>query len=48
MHQPDMVQRLTAQGAEIVTGTPEEFGRYIRSEIARWAEVTREAGIRAE
>jgi tripartite-type tricarboxylate transporter receptor subunit TctC len=48
MHEPEMVQRLTAQGAEITTGTPEEFGAYIRGEIARWADVTREAGIRAE
>ena len=48
MHQPEMVQRLTAQGAEIVTGPPEEFGRYIHGEIARWAQITREAGIRAE
>ena len=48
MQQAEMVQRLTAQGAEIVTGTPEEFGGYIRGEIARWAQITREAGIRAE
>ncbi len=48
MAEPEMVQRLTAQGAEIVTGTPEEFGGYIRGEIARWAQITREAGIRAE
>ena len=48
MAQPDMVHRLTSQGAEIVTGTPEEFGGYIRGEIARWAQITREAGIRAE
>jgi tripartite-type tricarboxylate transporter receptor subunit TctC len=48
MAEPEMAQRLTAQGAEITTGTPEEFGRYIRGEISRWAEVAREAGIRAE
>ncbi len=48
MQQAEMVQRLTSQGAEIVTGTPEEFGGYIRGEIARWAQITREAGIRAE
>lgn len=48
MRSPEMTARLTAQGAEIVTGTPEEFGGYIRGEIARWAQVTREAGIRAE
>ena len=48
MQEPEMMARLSAQGAEVVTGTPEEFGAYIRSEIARWAAVTREAGIRAE
>lgn len=48
MREPDMVTRLAGQGAEVVTGTPDEFGTYIRGEIARWAQITREAGIRAE
>jgi len=48
MNEPEMVARLASQGAEVVTGTPSEFGAYIRSEITRWAEVTRAAGIRAE
>jgi len=48
VREPEMVARLESQGAEVVTGTPEEFGTYIRSEIARWAQITREAGIRAE
>lgn len=48
MQDPEMVARLASQGAEVVTGTPDEFGAYVRSEIARWAQVTREAGIRAE
>jgi tripartite-type tricarboxylate transporter receptor subunit TctC len=30
------------------TGTPEEFGAYLREEIAKWAEVIRKAGIRPE
>ncbi len=48
MQMPDMVQRMREQGTSITTGTPEEFGRYIRAEIDRWAQVTREAGVRAE
>ncbi|MCK8787660.1 tripartite tricarboxylate transporter substrate binding protein [Roseomonas sp. NAR14] len=48
VRQPDTAARLTAQGAEVVTGTPAEFGAFIRAEIARWAEVTAAAGIRAE
>ena len=48
MQREEMREAMTRQGAEVVTGTPEEFGHYIRGEIARWAAITREAGIRAE
>jgi tripartite-type tricarboxylate transporter receptor subunit TctC len=48
MREPEMVTRLASQGAEVVTGTPAEFQAYIRGEIARWAQITREAGIQAE
>jgi tripartite-type tricarboxylate transporter receptor subunit TctC len=48
MREPEMVARLASQGAEVVTGTPAEFQAYIRGEIARWAQITREAGIQAE
>ena len=48
IREPEMVARLASQGAEVVTGTPEEFGAYIGSEITRWAAITHEAGIRAE
>ena len=36
---------LVAQGADPAPGTPEEFGAFIRSEIAKWGKVIREAGI---
>jgi hypothetical protein len=31
-----------------VSGTPQEFGAFFASEIAKWAGVVRKAGIRAE
>jgi len=40
--------RLLAQGFEPVGSTPEEFGAYIKSEIAKWGKVIKAAGIRAE
>jgi tripartite-type tricarboxylate transporter receptor subunit TctC len=40
--------RLAGDGAEAVGDTPEEFGRYVRTEIAKWAKVAREAGIQPE
>ncbi len=48
MRDAEMVARLESQGAEVVTGTPQEFQAHIRGEIARWAQITREAGIQAE
>jgi tripartite-type tricarboxylate transporter receptor subunit TctC len=46
--QPDVRSRVDAMGAQIKTGTPEEFGALIRSETARWAKVVVDAGLKAE
>jgi tripartite-type tricarboxylate transporter receptor subunit TctC len=45
---PDVRERLAAQGAEPLTGTPEQTGAFVRGEIARWAKVVKAAGIRLE
>ena len=42
---PEVVQRLTTDGSEIVATTPEEFGAYIRSDIAKWRKLIREANL---
>ncbi len=45
---PEMAERFAWVGAEIIASTPEEFGKYLRVELARWAKVVKEAGLRAE
>jgi tripartite-type tricarboxylate transporter receptor subunit TctC len=45
---PEVAERLGAMGLEIVGSTPDEFGRVIKSEVARWATVVREAGVKAD
>ena len=45
---PDIRKRLFEQGAEPVGNTPEEFDRLLREDVARWAEVVRVSGARAE
>ncbi|HTO47392.1 MAG TPA: tripartite tricarboxylate transporter substrate binding protein, partial [Burkholderiales bacterium] len=47
-HSPEMRQRLAEQGAEAVGSTPEEFGKLLREEVARWTEVVNAAGIRVD
>jgi tripartite-type tricarboxylate transporter receptor subunit TctC len=48
LHLPEIVERLSSQGAEPVGSTPEEFAAYIRSETKKWAKVVRESGAKAE
>lgn len=45
---PDVQQRLEGLGFEPVGNTPEEFGRFVREEIARWAKVIKAANVKPE
>ncbi len=45
---PAFRERLLAQGAEPLAGTPESLAALVRSESARYAKLIREAGIRPE
>jgi tripartite-type tricarboxylate transporter receptor subunit TctC len=45
---PDLKQKLVDQGAEPVGSTPEEFAKLLREEVARWAEVVKLSGAKAE
>lgn len=45
---PEVREKLHAQGAEPMTGTPEQVGEFIRSEIAKAAKVVKAAGIRLD
>ena len=44
----EMIESLGTQGLEAAGGTPERFGVFIKSEIAKYAKVIKAAGIRAE
>lgn len=48
LHAPEMRQRLAALGAEPVGNTPDEFGAFIKAEMARWGKIIKEKGIRSE
>jgi tripartite-type tricarboxylate transporter receptor subunit TctC len=46
MHAPDAVDLLRKQGFRPEEMGPDEFGAYIKSEIARWSAVAKAAGIK--
>ncbi len=44
----EMRKRLHEQGAEPVGSTPEQFAKFMREEIARWSDVVKVSGARAD
>lgn len=42
---PDVRQKITAGGALVNASTPEELSAYLRSEIQKWAQVVKAAGV---
>jgi len=45
---PDVREKSAGVGADIIGGTPEQFGDYLKSEIAKFARVVKEAKISAQ
>jgi tripartite-type tricarboxylate transporter receptor subunit TctC len=45
---PDIREKLLAQGAEAVGGSPEALGKVVAAEIPRWQKLVAETGIKAD
>jgi len=45
---PEVREKLLGQGADPVANTPEEFGKYIDDEIAKWAKVVKASGAKID
>jgi tripartite-type tricarboxylate transporter receptor subunit TctC len=45
---PDVQEQLSREGAESISSTPEQFAALVRSEMAKWSKVVKQAGIRAD
>ncbi len=48
LRMPDVVERLSSQGAEPVGSSAEEFGAFVRHEIDKWAQLVKTAHMKAE
>jgi tripartite-type tricarboxylate transporter receptor subunit TctC len=48
VQQPDIKEKLLAQGSEAVGGTPEALGKTVDAELARWSKLVKDANIKPE
>jgi len=45
---PEVQERLTGVGVELIGNSPEEFAQFIKTEIARWSRVVKFSGAQID
>jgi tripartite-type tricarboxylate transporter receptor subunit TctC len=45
---PEVREKLTGGGLDVVGDSPDEFGRFIRAEIAKWSAIAKQVGAKAD
>ena len=45
---PQTQEALLKRGAEVVPGSPDEFGRFVGAEVARWGKLVKESGAKVD
>jgi len=45
---PDVREKLLAQGAEPMPGSPDAFASFMQQEMAKWAPVVKQAGVKLD
>ena len=48
LNSPELIEKFKANGIDPVSSTPEQFGALIKSEMQRWGEVVKAAGVKPE
>jgi tripartite-type tricarboxylate transporter receptor subunit TctC len=48
LRSPDVRERMNAIGFDVVAGTPEEFGQFMKAEVERWTKAVEKGGIKPE
>ena len=45
LRSPDVAERMTQIGFDVIASTPEEFGSFMKEEVGRWTKVVQRGGI---
>jgi tripartite-type tricarboxylate transporter receptor subunit TctC len=45
---PEVRERMSSLGAEIVGSTPEQFASFLKADTAKWAKIVKESGAKID
>lgn len=45
---PEVRERLSSEGGEILGGSPERFASYLKTELAKWSQIVKDSGARVD
>ena len=48
LRSPEMADRIAREGADVIASSPAEFGAYMKTELAKWAKVVKDNGLKVE
>ena len=48
MRLPEVTRRMEVEGERFTPNSPEEFAQFVRSEVAKWGKVVKDAGLKAD
>jgi tripartite-type tricarboxylate transporter receptor subunit TctC len=48
LNSPEVKEKLIKTGNEPIVSSPEEFSAFMRAEIAKWAKVAKDSGLRID
>jgi tripartite-type tricarboxylate transporter receptor subunit TctC len=48
LRSPEVAERIAREGADVIASSPAQFGAYMKSELAKWAKVIRDNGLKVE
>jgi tripartite-type tricarboxylate transporter receptor subunit TctC len=48
LKEPDLQKKLGDQGADVAGSTPEQFGKLIRDDMARWGKIVKDSGAKVD
>lgn len=48
LRSPEITDRITREGADVIASSPAEFGAILKTEVTKWAKVVKENGLRLE